>query len=60
VAASTAGGRTEMPHQHLFSIYVHAPPDYKGEPACDAVCCAVLCCALICCALCWPTGWLLG
>ncbi|KAI3431710.1 hypothetical protein D9Q98_004755 [Chlorella vulgaris] len=30
VAASTAAGRTEMPHQHLFSIYVHAPPDYKG------------------------------
>ena len=24
---------TLLPPQHMFSIYVHAPPDYKGRPS---------------------------
>lgn len=29
--AEAAGlGATELPPQHLFTIYAHAPPDYQG------------------------------
>lgn len=34
LTVTAAGVTTELPRQHLFSIYVHAPPDYKGARRC--------------------------
>ncbi len=42
-------GPTELPPQHLFTVYAHAPPDYQGAPAAGSGCAA--CCGWLLCSV---------